>query len=132
MLTALALIGQGLTAQPSWQAHKVVSLEYPALAAQARIEGVIEVDCAISDDGSVRTAQPRGGNEILAKAARENVLKWRFYRTGTDAVAGNQTALVVYTFKLTVTCSKNHCPTTFTFEFPNLALVETEVPGWQP
>lgn len=133
IISLLVLFGQGEVEQPVWQARRIVSLEYPPLAAQARIEGVVEVECLLAKDGSVRTARATRGNEILAKAARENAMKWQFQQTSREAsgVAVSSVA-VKYTFRLSGTCSKNRCPTIFMFEFPNRAMVEVEAPEWQP
>ena len=132
ILSILPLFGQEQPAKPAWQAQRVVSLEYPRLAALGRIQGVVEVECLLDEDGSVRSARVIRGHDLLAKAARENVMKWRFQRTshnGTGSVPSSVT--VEYTFRLPGACEPP-CPTTFVFEFPNKALVERDAPWLQP
>lgn len=129
----LAILGPPCLAQSDWNVRRVVSLQYPALAAQARIEGRVEVQVLLHEDGSVRTVSLVSGNAILSKAACENVTRWRFGRAANEASATKESsAVVVYLFKLTGACDTNRCPTTFTFDFPNSALVESAAPWWQP
>ena len=72
LVAIFCLLGQTSIPLSEWRPHRIVSLEYPALAAQARIAGVIDVDCMLSEEASVTAARVKKGNDLLARAAREN------------------------------------------------------------
>ncbi len=56
----------------------VESLAYPDLARNAQIQGTVEVRITVSADGSVAAASAISGHPLLARAARENALRWKF------------------------------------------------------
>lgn len=66
---------------------------YPAPAKQMRIEGTVEVDVEISDDGKVVKAEAATGNPLLIKAAVEAVKQWKFK-------SGPALATISFSFKL--------------------------------
>jgi hypothetical protein len=133
VILAPAFWGQEGANSSGWVVSRITSLEYPPLAAQARIDGTIEVVCSVSSDGAVRHAFTKTGNEILAKAARENAGKLLFRRADSlRQGASSERVLMKYTFRLGGSCAKSHCPTVFTFETPNLVIIETTIPTWQP
>ena len=55
--------------------------EYPILARQARIEGVVIVDAVIDTNGNVVEAQAVSGPPLLLHAALDAVRQWRFEPT---------------------------------------------------
>jgi TonB family protein len=55
-----------------------VDPEYPALARQARISGVVRLTVGIATDGSVKSMQVVNGHPLLVPAALEAVREWRF------------------------------------------------------
>jgi protein TonB len=52
--------------------------EYPSAARGAGIEGKVILEALVGTDGRVRQVRVREGNPMLADAAREAVLRWRF------------------------------------------------------
>jgi periplasmic protein TonB len=54
---------------------------YPTIARQIHLEGVVELRAIIARDGTVQQLELVSGNPILAQAAREAVLQWRFRPT---------------------------------------------------
>lgn len=54
---------------------------YPTIARQIHLEGVVELRAIIARDGTVQQLTLVSGNPILAQAAREAVLQWRFHPT---------------------------------------------------
>lgn len=54
---------------------------YPQIAIVAHIEGKVELDCIIDEDGHVRSVTVLEGNAILAPAAVEAVRQWRYTPT---------------------------------------------------
>jgi TonB family protein len=51
---------------------------YPDLARRMRIEGVVNVEATVDADGTVKSAKTISGNAILAPAAEDAVIKWKF------------------------------------------------------
>jgi TonB family protein len=51
---------------------------YPPLAEQARIEGIVKIRIFINEKGDVADATAFSGHEILKHAAVENVKTWKF------------------------------------------------------
>jgi protein TonB len=62
-----------------WQAPtklRHVQPEYPALARQARVQGVVVLECVITPRGRVENATVVEGSPLLTEAARQAVLQW--------------------------------------------------------
>jgi TonB family protein len=55
-----------------------VEPEYPSTALQRHLEGSVVVQAHIGKDGSVLETKPIRGEDLLARAAAEAVLHWRF------------------------------------------------------
>ncbi|HWQ03568.1 MAG TPA: energy transducer TonB, partial [Candidatus Nitrosotenuis sp.] len=55
-----------------------VEPRYPRLAVQIRLEGVVELHAIIARDGTVKLLEVLSGHPILAQAAREAILQWRY------------------------------------------------------
>ena len=58
-----------------------VEPHYPALARQMRLEGTVRLHAIIGIAGAVRELEVEGGHPLLARAAREAVLQWRYRPT---------------------------------------------------
>lgn len=78
---------EGTTVSPggvrvSPQAAQNVSLavppDYPLLARQMKVQGVVGLQALIAKDGTIQELQILSGPEILAAAAREAVKQWHF------------------------------------------------------
>jgi protein TonB len=52
--------------------------EYPLLARQMKVEGIVRLDARVGKDGGIQSLSVLGGPTILADAAREAVKQWRF------------------------------------------------------
>jgi periplasmic protein TonB len=65
------------------QALLVVRVEpqYPALARQIRLEGTVQIRAVIAADGTVQSAEVLSGHPLLARAARDAILQWRYRPT---------------------------------------------------
>src|SRR4051794_39551973 len=55
-----------------------VQPDYPAIAKQLHLEGAVEVEAHIAEDGSVESAKPVTGNAVLANAAVAATKHWKF------------------------------------------------------
>ena len=60
--------------------NKVVPV-YPALAKSARVQGIVEFSASISKEGNIENLQLVSGHPLLAKAARDAVLQWKYRPT---------------------------------------------------
>lgn len=61
--------------------RKVVSRPapvYPALARTMSLKGNVRMDAMVSPNGTVRSVVLRGGHPVLAQAAQNAILKWRW------------------------------------------------------
>src|SRR5438309_688327 len=54
---------------------------YPALARQARIQGVVRLQAVIAKDGTVQELQVLSGHPLLVPSAMEAVRQWRYKPT---------------------------------------------------
>jgi TonB family protein len=58
---------------------------YPALARTMALQGIVKVDALVQADGSVKTAEVRGGHPVLAQAAIKAVLQWKWEPAGRES-----------------------------------------------
>ena len=76
------LTNAGERVQMSSDARQVLSRpvrpEYPLLARQMKVEGIVRLDARVGKDGGIQSLSVLGGPTILADAAREAVKQWRF------------------------------------------------------
>ena len=57
------------------------TLEYPPLAKMMRIQGTVQLEAIIGKDGIIQDLRVLNGHPWLAKAALENVARWRYQPT---------------------------------------------------
>lgn len=69
---------------------------YPEIAKRMKVEGVVAVEATVDPSGKVTAAKSVGGNALLAPAAEDAVLKWKF-----DPGAGTSKVKVDINFVLT-------------------------------
>lgn len=82
-LSAAVIFGQGgpkkLTRAEALAAvASKTSPEYPAVARQLKLEGTVEIEAVISEQGTVEEVRVVSGNPVLTKSAAEAVKKWKF------------------------------------------------------
>ena len=63
-----------------------VSPVYPAIAQIAKVEGTVEVDAVIDEEGKVVQARAVSGPPLLLASALQAVLKWRYEPTYLDGM----------------------------------------------
>jgi periplasmic protein TonB len=61
--------------------------DYPIIAQKGRIEGVVEVDALIDEQGNVAQARAVSGPAMLMPAAVKAVMKWKYEPTYLDGMA---------------------------------------------
>ena len=113
-------------------ATKVVSMQYPRIAAMAQITGAAVLRVRIDGTGAVLSAEGLSGHPILIKAAAANMKLWRF---STGQSGGEKTGSVfdfTYVFELkgasfaTAQCSE------LTYEYPSKVTIVSKAPYVTP
>lgn len=74
--------------------------EYPAIAKQLHLEGEVQVQAHISENGSVEDVKPLTGNAVLASAAVNAMKHWKFTPFTSDGKAHKAITEVSFNFKL--------------------------------
>lgn len=77
-----------------------VSPEYPAIARQLKLEGVVELEVTLAESGGVESVTIVSGNPVLTKPASEAVKKWKFTPQNEGGKPVKAVAPVSITFKL--------------------------------
>jgi protein TonB len=74
--------------------------DYPPVARQLKIEGVVELEALVSESGAVESVKIVSGNPVLTKPASEAIKKWKFTPFTADGKPTKALAPVSITFKL--------------------------------
>lgn len=77
-----------------------VQPEYPVIAKQLHLEGAVEVEAHIGEDGSVESVKPVTGNAVLANAAVAATKKWKFTPFTAGGKAVKAVAELTFNFKM--------------------------------
>jgi len=64
-----------------------VQPEYPSVARQLNLTGIVEVDVVVGANGVVETATPISGSPVLTRPATDALKKWRFKPIQDNGVA---------------------------------------------
>lgn len=91
-------------------------VQYPPLAHNAHIQGMVVVKVGLNDRGEVVNATALSGHLLLAAVSVDNAKKWVFSPTA------KQTAIIVYNYKI-VEGRCNHDSTLFILQGKNVATV---------
>lgn len=87
---------------------------YPSVANVARLEGTVRVEVGTNSDGKVISTRASGPNEILERAAMENIRTWTF----SESASGSK-FVVVYVYKLEGNETYHPRPTRLILELPS-------------
>ena len=52
--------------------------EYPPIAKQLKVHGLVELEAVVSEDGTVEKVNILSGNPVLTKPAADALKKWKF------------------------------------------------------
>jgi TonB family protein len=52
--------------------------EYPDMARRMSLRGIVKVDVLVTNSGTVKTVELKGGHPVLAQAAINAVRKWKW------------------------------------------------------
>jgi protein TonB len=55
-----------------------VAPEYPPMAKQLKLSGMVEVELVVGENGAVESATPVSGSPVLTRPAVEALKKWKF------------------------------------------------------
>ena len=77
-----------------------VAPTYPPMARQLGMQGDVEVEARIMEDGSVESVKPLTGNPVLLNAAVAAMKQWRFTPFTNEGKTVKAVAPVTFTFKL--------------------------------
>jgi len=77
-----------------------VQPEYPPVAKQLKLEGSVELEAVIAEDGSVTDVKIVSGNPVLTKSAAAAVKRWKFAPVTEGGKAVKAVAPVTLIFKL--------------------------------
>lgn len=106
LLTLLAVAGSAQSSKKLSQAEAMAAVvsktppEFPVIARQLKIQGVVELEAVIGENGLVEAVNIVSGNPVLTKPAAEAVKKWKFAPQSVDGKPTRATAPVVVSFKL--------------------------------
>jgi protein TonB len=81
-------------------AKQKVDPEYPTMARQLHLEGAVELEAHIGENGSVEDVKPLTGNAILMNAAVTAIRKWKFTPFLADGKPSKAVADISFHFKL--------------------------------
>jgi len=77
-----------------------VAPEYPPVAKQLRIEGTVELEATVAEDGSVEDVNIVSGNPVLTKPAATALKRWKFTPFTDGGKPVKAVAPVSMTFKM--------------------------------
>lgn len=105
---------------------RIEGCSYPILGYQAKIAGNVKLSATISANGTPVDIVVISGHRILAKAAVENLQKWKFGLLCT-ITPDAPTAVLTYEFRLGNETSSRP-KSTFAYEHPLRVVIWTELP----
>jgi protein TonB len=73
--------------------------DYPAIAKQLKLEGTVNLNAFVTEDGSVDHVETVSGNPILVRSAQDALKRWRFAKQMEDGKAVKFVASVIFNFK---------------------------------
>jgi protein TonB len=81
-------------------AKQKVEPEYPAMARQLHLEGAVQLQAHISEEGVVDEVKPLTGNAVLMNSAVAAIRKWKFTPFTADGKPVKAIADLSFRFKL--------------------------------
>jgi len=81
-------------------AKERVEPEYPAMAKQLHLEGAVQLEAHIGENGAVEEVKPLTGNAVLMNAAVAAIKKWKFTPFMADGKPVKAVADLSFKFKM--------------------------------
>jgi outer membrane biosynthesis protein TonB len=114
-----------------WVPAEIRDVEYPVLANQARVEGIVTASVLVGENGSVRDVSIGSGDRLLIGSVKQTLLAWKFMKCGFRSKRVEHEFMFTFTFRLKGTTS--HRPQTrFTYMHPYKVIVQAEAVEWMP
>lgn len=76
-----------------------VQPEYPPMAKQLKVQGAVELEAVVAEDGSVEKVNIVSGNAVLTKPAVDALKKWKFKPFTADGKPVKALAPIGFDFK---------------------------------
>jgi TonB family protein len=73
--------------------------DYPVMAKQLRLEGAVNLNAFVTEDGTVEKVEAVSGNPILTRAAEDALKRWKFSKQTEDGKPVKFVATVIFNFK---------------------------------
>jgi protein TonB len=73
--------------------------EYPTMAKQLRLEGSVNLNAFVTEEGTVDHIELVSGNPILVRSAEDALKRWKFNKQTEDGKPVKFVATVVFNFK---------------------------------
>lgn len=128
MALALATRGSPQTLRAEPAVTRIVSMEYPAFARMAMLQGTVTLRANVLPDGTPGEVTVLSGPEPLATPARQDLLMWRFARCPSSA--DNCVLDFAFSFVLSGTCTDSpRCATEFQVDLPGKIRVSSQAYG---
>ena len=64
--------------------NKIVPV-YPQIARSMNLSGTVKLEVLVQANGSVKSAQVKGGNPLLAQSAQSAIREWKWEKTDHDS-----------------------------------------------
>jgi protein TonB len=77
-----------------------VQPEYPPMAKQFKVEGVVELEALVGENGKVEKVSIVSGNALLTRPASDALKLWKFTPFTQDGKPVKALAPITFTFKL--------------------------------
>ena len=93
LAVAAMLAPASLVAQDGRKVKKEVKPDYPELAREAHVSGLVRLQVVIAPSGHVKSASVVGGHPLLIASAMQAVKEWQY-----EPAAEETTQVVVFNF----------------------------------
>ncbi len=105
---------------------KMVSLEYPRLAAGLRITGTVVLRARLDKKGMASQVHAVSGPTLLVYAALDNIKLWRFLPARNGVLQAEREFEFRYVFELKGEANNAHWSSEMAYEYPNKVTVTSE------
>jgi protein TonB len=75
-----------------------VQPDYPAVARQLKLQGDVEVEIVVGENGAVESATPRSGNPVFTRPAVDALKRWKFRPFQDNGAATKAQAVITVSF----------------------------------
>ena len=93
LMVAAAMLPTSVAAQDGRKAKKEVKPDYPALAREAHVNGLVRLQVVIAASGRVKSASVVGGHPLLISSAMQAIREWQY-----EPAAEETTQVVIFNF----------------------------------